>query len=511
MASRCFDLTRSSHLLSLAALVWALPAAPLHAGTEPRGNGDVNCDGKIDLSDAVAILGWLFLGDTPPCPIDCRPYQMEIDELRKAVTSLEHSLEIVRAELDVTEADLEACRTELETLQPQDWIVVPVQAVFVSNDDGTLPCDITVGQVVQWVGEANRVYAPARIVFQFSPRGADVATLQNTLINGLIGVEQSDWAQRVAAGNAAAAAYPGKLVVFFRHGPGPGATGSGFSWTDYNFAGMPGFDVTTVCGHQNITLFAHEIGHYLGLSHSFRAEYPTLAAAASAFTGAGSDPEVFEGDGILDTPPDPFTRDQQCNGVLGLTLGGVPLAVARHDIMSYYDSPEKTLSPGQIAIVRQVALVRLGRDIRQVLEPPALQVIEGEVAANSTTANGGFGPQDMRPFHGKWSGDRQLWWGGAAAGILTSTLQVGQAGLYRLHGSFTLAPDFGIHAVSVNGVAAQTIDLYSTIVRLSGPQEIGVFWLRSGSNTIRFQSAGRHPGSSGFGLGLDYLLLQKLD
>src|SRR5262245_7135801 len=35
-------------------------------------NGDVNSDGEIDLSDAVSILGWLYLGGPGPAPVACR-------------------------------------------------------------------------------------------------------------------------------------------------------------------------------------------------------------------------------------------------------------------------------------------------------------------------------------------------------------------------------------------------------------------------------------------------------
>ncbi len=43
------------------------------AGNVPSGNGDVNASGKIDISDAVYLLDFLFVGGPPPLP--CPPSQ----------------------------------------------------------------------------------------------------------------------------------------------------------------------------------------------------------------------------------------------------------------------------------------------------------------------------------------------------------------------------------------------------------------------------------------------------
>ena len=43
------------------------------AGGPVITNGDVNGDGKIDISDAVYLLGWLFQGGGAPVQIDCGP------------------------------------------------------------------------------------------------------------------------------------------------------------------------------------------------------------------------------------------------------------------------------------------------------------------------------------------------------------------------------------------------------------------------------------------------------
>jgi hypothetical protein len=39
----------------------------------PIGNGEVNGDGRIDISDAVYTLSWLFTGGPEPVAIECQP------------------------------------------------------------------------------------------------------------------------------------------------------------------------------------------------------------------------------------------------------------------------------------------------------------------------------------------------------------------------------------------------------------------------------------------------------
>ncbi len=48
---------------------------PAQAQAVPVGNGDVNADGAVDLSDAVGILIYLFLDGPPPVEISAPPCQ----------------------------------------------------------------------------------------------------------------------------------------------------------------------------------------------------------------------------------------------------------------------------------------------------------------------------------------------------------------------------------------------------------------------------------------------------
>ncbi|MGQ9591590.1 MAG: thrombospondin type 3 repeat-containing protein [Planctomycetota bacterium] len=56
--------------LSLTDAAWTQEAG---GGASPGANGDVNGDGSRDISDAVYMLNWLFLGGPAPLPMPCDP------------------------------------------------------------------------------------------------------------------------------------------------------------------------------------------------------------------------------------------------------------------------------------------------------------------------------------------------------------------------------------------------------------------------------------------------------
>jgi len=70
-------------------------------------NGNVNGDQTLDLSDAVAILGNLFLGAPPPSP------QFVADS--NCVTALEEELATCKADLAALQAERDACVNDLST------------------------------------------------------------------------------------------------------------------------------------------------------------------------------------------------------------------------------------------------------------------------------------------------------------------------------------------------------------------------------------------------------------
>ena len=386
-----------------------------------------------------------------------------------------------------------------------------VHAVFVSDDDDNRKTAITPAQVKAWADEANDVFTSAgiRLDFDPGPASADWQHLKSTLINSMSGVDHPQWTSQKAAANSIAAAAPAKVVTFFRWGPDAGPTGGGFSWTDYNFIAMPGFNNTFVCGVQNIGLFAHEVGHYLGLAHTFGPTFSTVAQARSHFVTNGRNPAMFDGDGRSDTAPDPFIAALQCNQrATSVSLDGTVLPLPRSNIMSYYE-PRSDVSSSQAWTMRQTLAIRSGQSLTQTIPGESISLFEPENTRRLITR--GFAQQQtMSPFLGKWSNNAQLLWLDAAIGSeLKFNFIAPSAGLYRIQAGFTAAPDYGMHRHIINGQAGSTIDLYSRGVLPTGAVDLGLFNLVSGSNEWKTIVTGSKSLASPvrYGYGLDYILL----
>jgi hypothetical protein len=88
-------------------------------------NGDVNCDGEVQLSDAVYTLNWLFLGGRAPCPIADPPELLErIAELEGEVAEgdariveLEAEVARLQGELAATGVELSECFATIEQVE----------------------------------------------------------------------------------------------------------------------------------------------------------------------------------------------------------------------------------------------------------------------------------------------------------------------------------------------------------------------------------------------------------
>ena len=126
-------------------------------------------------------------------------------------------------------------------------------------------------------------------------------------------------------------------------------------------------------------------------------------------------------------------------------------------------------------------------------------------------------PQGMRGFGQGWRGDSHLLWDGVVGQANTVGFEVAKAGKYALAIQWTLAPDYGLFEVRLNGrVIIPQVDLYSPRVELARLQRVGDVNLRAGIQRLTIKLTGGNPkakkyGGKGYLWGLDYLKLTDLE
>jgi hypothetical protein len=393
---------------------------------------------------------------------------------------------------------------------PEPLLEVALMAIQVADDDGGHAARISREEIAAWVAFGNAVFRPAGVRFSFDP--TDLRLLRSSLINGLVGVEQPDWRAAKRAADQVAERHPDRLIVFFRHGPGDLATGAGFSWTDYNFVVMPGWPDDKHCGHEHSSAFAHELGHQLGLGHTFARIFPDPERAAAYLGEHQGDLGVFDGDGLSDTAPDPGIRTTECGRGAELELNGVRVPLPRRNLMSYYEERD-SLTREQIQRLRWFVRERQTHHMKLPKNAPAgaLEVEQLEIVAS---AGAHCSIQEMDVFGvGNWSDGRQLFCRSQAAELsVTVKLPVARSGLLRLELYATRAPDFGILEVFVdNEPLGAPFDGWAPTVLASGAVPLGALRLAAGSHELSFLVRRKNHASSAFHFGIDALLLVPLE
>jgi hypothetical protein len=111
----------------------------------------------------------------------------------------------------------------------------------------------------------------------------------------------------------------------------------------------------------------------------------------------------------------------------------------------------------------------------------------------------------------RWSGGAQLLCDGLPGSAFSLLVHVPAAGDYELSAYTTLAPDYGLLRVTVDGEPlGEPLDGYAPIVAPSGRRTLGRPWLDSGEHRVRFEVIDRHPSSTGHLIGVDCLELIPL-
>jgi len=135
--------------------------------------------------------------------------------------------------------------------------------------------------------------------------------------------------------------------------------------------------------------------------------------------------------------------------------------------------------------------------------------IEGEfmrvIEVTAGTTQRQSGPWD-------WSRGEQMWWTNPTRGAtLKLGFQVPEAGRYTVFARFTKGPDYGGHAVKINGVdALKPTDFYSADVEVTDEINLGEFDLRQGENTIEITCGRKNVKALPANMfGLDYIRLER--
>jgi hypothetical protein len=160
----------AAFVLSVVLVLWSLVAEVRKTGAggaparETRTPGDTNCDGELDLSDAITVLNFLFLNTAgPPCPIADPP------ELVARIAELEAELE--RCKYHLSEAQWDAADCRAGSLPDTG------QAACYDQASNEIPCDSATCP-----GQDGRYYTGCRTDGRFLDNGDGTVTDRCTLL-----------------------------------------------------------------------------------------------------------------------------------------------------------------------------------------------------------------------------------------------------------------------------------------------------------------------------------------
>jgi hypothetical protein len=379
-----------------------------------------------------------------------------------------------------------------------------------SDEDGSHAATVTPQVIASWVERINETYSVANIRFVFDP-SSDVATVRSTTVNTVSNPEfDPAAAPALAVANAIGARYSGKLTVLFRHGRGYGGEASAFSSPDASVVVMPGFDPGPgPCSQGGPWMLAHEIGHYFGLTHTFGSIYASDAEAAAALDLAGDAADAFDGDGLADTPPDPYVTLHQCDETPFVVLGGKALLLPRSNVMSYYDGANE-LSPQQVERVREVLEARLAAGLAWPSNSSIRAPIEAEDLTAASEPPYACSKQHMEVNGlGRWSADAQLvCFFGEGNSVKLDLPPTAKAGRYRLTLYPTNGQGYGIVQPSIDGKPIGVpFDGYAPVATPANPIVLDNVQLAKGAHTLELTVVGSNPASGSHIVGIDALTI----
>jgi len=141
--------------------------------------------------------------------------------------------------------------------------------------------------------------------------------------------------------------------------------------------------------------------------------------------------------------------------------------------------------------------------------------VSGKQEGEALPLKGKSRVQGMRNFGPHWSGDSHLLWNGIVGEVMETNFQVPKDGRHRFIAVLTLAPDYGIFTVRLNGkVIREGVDLYARGVELASPLHLGDFDFKAGPQQLSFTLTGGNPQArkfrgAGYLMGIDYLIVEN--
>jgi hypothetical protein len=240
-------------------------------------------------------------------------------------------------------------------------------------------CTATSSQMKTLVDAASTAYAPAGLRFEFDET-VDWQPMQDTTLNSLDNNDPNYWKYP----NQVAARYPGEIVVFLRWGSGSAPAGNAFAFPPDTGAPvppsvtLPTLNVNFVAFRNPSALmdpptFVHELGHFLGLYHTFPGwrddliNTPTTAGAL--IKAAGGMASGLDGDLLSDTPAEAGTQYYEinvnsyaCSSINSYVISGITFTPDRQNVMGYFGG--RGCQPPYHVSTQQV------RQIRMTLQHP---------------------------------------------------------------------------------------------------------------------------------------------
>jgi putative membrane-bound dehydrogenase-like protein len=202
-------------------------------------------------------------------------------------------------------------------------------------------------------------------------------------------------------------------------------------------------------------------------------------------------------------------------------MGGVEFTLPQADIAKREVSKLSTMPEGLFDALQPEMVVNLVKYLQSGSAGSTLKreqrtvegALEGESLKVLEVTGGKAAKQGMGGFGSDWSGGAQLWWtGGKPDQKLTLAIPVKEAGKYTLYGALTMARDYGVVSITLDGKpVASSFDGYnSPKVIHTGEKEWGTHELTAGEHKLTFTLAPPNPDAVPSNMvGLDYVRLEK--